>query len=97
MFMRLLGLDIVLHLATIGATQADDSAYCAAVHERHVVKETSTRSQGDHPALAVLEPIVDSDQRLIPIKLGGQRKRNTVLGLVRSVFERVEFDQHNLL
>ena len=47
--------------------------------------------------IAVLEPIVDPDQRLIPIKFGGQRKRNTVLGLVRSVFERVEFDQHNFI
>jgi hypothetical protein len=47
----------VLDLTTIGAAQADDSAHAMTVHERHAVQDASTRSQGDHSALAVLEPI----------------------------------------
>ena len=97
MLVRLLGLDIVLHLATAGATQADDSADATAIYERHVVQDASTRSQGDHSTLAVLEPIVDPDEGFVPIQLGGESQRYAVLGEVGLVFERIELDQHALM
>src|SRR5436305_7564997 len=68
---RLLGLDIMFHLATIGAAKADDPHF-ASINKGHVVQDASFRSERDHACLVVLEPVVDPYQSSLPIELNGQ-------------------------
>jgi hypothetical protein len=87
----------VLHLSAFRATETDDSSDLAALHEGHVVKGVSKRSQRDHPQLLILETLIDPDQRGIPIELLSQRQRYPMLGNVRNILRGVEFDQRELL
>jgi len=94
---RAVGLDIVLHFSAIGATQADDPANVAAVHERHAVEDFAEGRQRHHPALSVVDAVVDPEQRLVPGQFRSERQRHTVLVAVGFVLERIELDQHDLM
>lgn len=93
---RLAGFDIVFYLASVGATQADDSTGAPSIHKRHVVENSGAWGERDEPGLSVLEPIVDPDQRGLPIELGRECQRHTVLRKVAGVFLRIEVDLHVL-
>lgn len=60
--MRIVGcleiFDIVLHLATIGAAQADDPLHFASVYKCHAVQKFGFRSERNHSRLAVLEAFI---------------------------------------
>ncbi len=91
---RLDGLDIVFHLTTIGAAQANHPAHLATIYKCHVVKDACLRSQRDRARLATLKPLINPYQRSFPIQFTRQRERFSVLGLVRLVFGGVEQDLH---
>ena len=48
---RLETLDIVLHLPTIGAAQADDPPHLASIDKGHVVQDARLRSKRNHAQL----------------------------------------------
>lgn len=89
--------DIVLHLTTVGAAQADDSSRVASIYKRHVVQGVSLRGERDHSQLGLVKPIINPHQRSFPIEIGCQGQGDTVFGLVPLVFDRIELDSHFLL
>jgi hypothetical protein len=91
---RLSCLDIVFHLTTIGAAQADDPAHIATIYKSYVVEDASLRSQRDHARLAILKPLIHPYQRSLSIQFPRLRERHPVFGLVNQVFGRVELDLH---
>jgi hypothetical protein len=60
---RLKTLDIVLHLSTIGAAQADYPSHFASINKSYVVQDPGFRCERDHARLFVLEPTVDPEYR----------------------------------
>lgn len=64
---RLAGFDIVFYLSSVGATKADDSPGAPSIHKRHVVEDSGAWGESGEPGLSVLEPVVDPDQRGLPV------------------------------
>src|SRR5579859_3415264 len=69
---RLGALDIVFHLTTIGAAQADDPSHFASINKGNVVQDPGFRRERDHAPLAVFESAIDPDQRCFPVELDCQ-------------------------
>lgn len=59
---RLVTLDIVFYLTTIGAAQADDPSHFASINKANAVQDPGSRYERDHARLAVFEPAVDACQ-----------------------------------
>jgi hypothetical protein len=94
---RLVTLDIVSNLTTIGAAQADDPSHFASINKGNVVQDPGSRCERDHSRFAIFEPAIDPDQRSFPVELDCQDQRDAVLGLIRSVFGWIELETHPLL
>jgi hypothetical protein len=97
---RLVTLDIVSNLTTIGAAQADNPSHFASINKGNVVQDPGFRCERDHSHFAVFEPAVDPDQRSFPVFNGGlnrQDQRDAVLRVIRSVFGWIELETHLLL
>ena len=58
--------DIVLHLAPVGAAQADDPPRVATIDEGHVVQRLSLRRKRNHPGFVVVTPFIN---RVLPVSL----------------------------
>ena len=86
--------DMVFYLSTIGVAQADDSAYFAMIYKCHVVQGLGFGSEGNHSHLGVLKPVINPNQRDIPIEFARNNQGHSVLPLVFHVLSRVELDFH---
>jgi hypothetical protein len=91
---RLDGLDMMFHLATIGAAQADDPSRLAAINKGHVVEDAGFRCLRDHARLALYDPFIHPHQRGFSIEFGRHSQRNAMLVLVRQVLGRIELEVH---
>ena len=67
-------LDIVLYLATIGLTKADDPPHVTTVNKCRVVQDTRPRSERDYSRFTVFEAVVDPHQRGVPVEFPGNRQ-----------------------
>ena len=94
---RLDTFDIMFYLATIGSAQAYDPSHLTTIYKGHVVEDLGLRRERNHAQLGVLEAIVDSNQRSVPIEIGCQSQGDTVLCLIRCVFGWIELNSHALL
>ncbi len=96
--MRIVGrleiFDIVFHLSTIGAAQADDPSHFASVYKCHVVQNFGFRCESNYSRLAVFEPLVNPHQRSFPVELTCHRQRHTMLRLVCCILGGIELDYH---
>lgn len=96
--MRIVGrleiFDIVFHLATIGAAQADDPPHFASIYICHVVQNFGFRCESNYSRLTVLESFINPHQRGCPIEVACHRQRHTVLCLVSCVLGGIELDSH---
>ena len=71
---RLLALDIVFHLSTYGAAQADDPSHFALINKSNVVENPGLWCERDHARLTVFVPVINPDQRCIPVELDRQNR-----------------------
>jgi hypothetical protein len=85
----------VFHLATGGASEADDPHDVTTVNKSHAVKGVGPRCERDHSQFVALKPIINPRQRSIPIELICQPERNAVLRKVASILLWVELDLHD--
>ncbi len=90
-------LDIVLHLASLRVSQADDAPDVASINEGHVVQPASSRDQSDHSPLVIVKPIINPYQRLIPGQLPREGQRQVVPASVEYVLGWIEVDLHALV
>ena len=58
--------DMVLHLTTSGAAQADDPSHFASINKGNVIQDPGLRYQRDHARFVVIGPAIDPDQRQLP-------------------------------
>ena len=95
---RLVILDIVFHLSTIGAAQADDPSHFASINKGNVVQDPGFRCERDHARLAILG--TDRLPRPTPLpsraRLPGPEKRRALLDSL-GVLGWVELEMHPLL
>jgi hypothetical protein len=87
----------VLYLSSVSTPEADDSPDLAAIDKRYEVQNSRLRSERDHAHLAIVFPVIDPYQRVIPIEFGRKSQRQSMLGLVQLILVRVEVDLHYLL
>jgi hypothetical protein len=87
----------VFHLATGGASEADDPHDVTTVNKSYVVKGAGPRCERDNSQFVVLKPIVNPHQPSILIKPICQPKQNAVLRKVASILLWIELDLHDLL
>ena len=88
--------DIVFHLSTIGAAQADGPSRIATVNKCRVVQNGRLWGQRDHSRLAILEAVINPHKCSFPIAFSGNRQRDTVLLPVRYVFREIELNSHGI-
>lgn len=94
---RLAGFDIVFHLTSIRASEADDAPHATTINKRHVVQNPCVWSEGNHSRLTVILSAIYPHQRILPIEFTSQGERHTVLGEVSLVLTLVEVDLHDLM
>ena len=86
--------DIVLHLSTSGAAQADDPEHFAMIYKCHVLQGLGFRRESNHSHLRVIKPVINPHQRDIPVEFARNNQRHSVLPLVLHVLGWVELDFH---
>jgi hypothetical protein len=82
---RLETFDIVFHLTTGSAAEADDPSHGATVHKRHVVQSVGLRSEGDHSDFGIVESAINPHQRGIPVGFDSEGKGYAVFRLICGV------------
>jgi hypothetical protein len=90
-------LDISLHLSTVGTTKTDDPSYLFAVHEGDIEKDTGLWRERYDPLLAVVPPVVNPQERGVPVKIRGDREGEAMLLCVQPVFRWIEVESHALV
>jgi hypothetical protein len=90
-------LDISSDLSSVGAPKADHSAYVETVDEGGVVQDVSPRRESQDPCLPVVPPVVNPNQRGVPVELGSQGQGHAVLVEVELVFLGVKLESNALV
>jgi len=90
-------LDISSDLSSVGAPQADYPADVAAIDEGDVVQDRCPRRESQDSRLPVVPPVIDPQQRGVPIELAGETDGYAVLMEVELVLVGVELESHVLV
>lgn len=84
----------MLHLATFGSAQTDDSPDFASFNKGPVVQRIGLRSQRDHAQLLILKPIIQPHKRGVPVEVIAQVHGDAMIGDIGRVFDWIKPDSH---
>jgi len=90
-------LDISSDLSSVGAPQADHPAHVAAIDEGDVVQDRHPGRESQDSRLPVLPPVIDPQQRCVPVEIAGETEGYAVFVEVKLVLVGGKLESHALV